>query len=1733
VTDNGDGTVTVTWGENGTATVKGSASPTNFHYRWEGPAGFYNYGPPQAHLVDGAVDWNLSSVGTLLNGVTYTVTFDVYPSQTALDWKAKLENGENYDEVVPAAAQPYFDEYGMLATNTTATLSYKDTRLPEGQQAGSATFAPPDRVVTKDETMVVTKDWEGDNPPAEGQIELDIIADGDTDSPFEQALLGPDPNWTKEIHISCGIMKDGEVMPGAEGHDFTFAELPSVQYRWEIEAPTVHPMIIDGVTHMLVKVDEAHPIGDKTPIMIGGSQYYIDESVTSLTAINHRRSNLNLAKVVTAEDGATAPADATFPFTMTVVNSKKGNGSADDINSDYYVWFSIMNGSDFVERTTSATSRPDPDTGTPYYYAESGTAITVELKDGDSLRFTNLPSGSTYTFTEQNVTGFKFVSAENTGPEGSTFNVDGKTVTGTIDSYNAISYGAKYTNAYGTTDVTVSKVWDDGDNQDNIRPTDLDLTLVGYTGTPVPTPAVTKNGNTWTYTWEDLPKYGTADNEIAYQVTEENVPEGYTCDETTVSNNGTITNKHEPVNTSVTATKAWDDADDQDGIRPDKVSVQLYAGNDAYGDPVELDGSGETPWTYTWKGLPKNEGGSAIVYTVDETAVPSGYEKTGITGSVEDGFTITNKHTPEVVDITVTKEWVGPEAGAVQAQLYAGEEAVGEPVTLDSGHSWTYTWEDQPVYANGQKISYKVDEVTTPTGYEKQVTGSAEAGFTITNTNTEKVEKTVKKVWHDGENQDGIRPETLSVQLKANGENYGDPVVLEDGLNWIHKESGLPKYDAQGSLIEYTWVEVTDSLSEGYEPDGSSVDGDTTTLYNKHTPATTSVTVTKAWDDSNNAEGVRPGSVSVQLLAGGEAVGDAVTLDGDHGWTYTWENQPVNKAGQPISYTVDETEVPKGYTKVGITGDVESGFTITNKYTPAATEYELSAGKKLAVEEPADNPPDVSGKYTLTLEAVGNAPMPEGAVDGKVEIANADGDGTMTSFGKIPFVTPGEYQYTVSESGTVDGVTNGPTSSTVKVKVSGTTDGGLACTVTEGSQETLFTNTYKVTPATATIEASKSLAGAPLSAGAFEFELVDGDGEQVATATNGGDGKVSFPEMTFDAPGTYTYTMREIDEKKDGFTYDSHEVTVTVSVADNGEGKLVATPAYKGATEFKNSYKADGTVDLSVEKEYTNGTLESGQFTFELVDEKGEVIQTKTNNESGAVIFDPISYDESIFDKAVPAPDDEGDFKPAADEEEPAAEASADDEADEPKAAKTGEDAADEETDDSAEADEPVTSDDSGDATSEGDGEDGESADDQASATKVMTGAEDGEEDDEADEGEDASFEPEADGDDGDTDKTRTATVTYTIREVKGDESYIVYDPGDPITVTVTVVDNGDGSITATPAYSRTKFTNAYKASGSATFEGAKTLTGAELAEGQFSFQLIGADNKVIQTVENAADGSFSFDSIAYDQTDIGKTYEYQIVEVNDGEAGYVYDDHACTVSVKVSDLGEGKLDCEVTLSDGEKAAFENSFKPLATSAQLKGHKTLRGRDLIEGEFEFELANENGDIVSIATNDASGNIDFGTFDFEEVGTYTYTATEVKGSEEYITYDESEQEFTVEVTLDGGELKAEVSCGEGDTAEFTNVFDVPDPIEPDSGGDGDDETDNPGIPDEPNSAPDGDNSGGNGSGKSPLPHTGDAAPVIPLLALALGATAVLIVLTARRILPAGRGQRRRTGKHEKR
>ena len=335
----------------------------------------------------------------------------------------------------------------------------------------------------------------------------------------------------------------------------------------------------------------------------------------------------------------------------------------------------------------------------------------------------------------------------------------------------------------------------------------------------------------------------------------------------------------------------------------------------------------------------------AIVYSVDEVSVPTGYTKTVEANNTKTKYTITNTHTTDKTSVEVEKVWADNNdqdkirPTSITVQLKAGDANYGDPVVLNEGNNWKYTWSNLEKNANGVAIEYSVDEVSVPTGYTKTVeANNTKTKYTITNTHTtDKTSVEVEKVWADNNDQDKIRPTSITVQLKAGDANYGDPVVLNEGNNWKYTWSNLEK-NANGVAIEYSVDEV--SVPTGYT---KTVEANNTktkyTITNTHTTDKISINVEKQWRDDDNRDGLRPQSIHVQLKADGKAVGDPVELSETNNWKHTWTNLDKNANGKEIEYTVEETDLPAGY-GITVNGTPKEGFLIINPHEPVKIDLE-------------------------------------------------------------------------------------------------------------------------------------------------------------------------------------------------------------------------------------------------------------------------------------------------------------------------------------------------------------------------------------------------------------------------------------------------------------------------------------------------------------------------------------------------------------------------------------------------------------------------------------------------------------------------------------------------------------------------------------------------------------------------------------------------------------------------
>jgi len=343
-------------------------------------------------------------------------------------------------------------------------------------------------------------------------------------------------------------------------------------------------------------------------------------------------------------------------------------------------------------------------------------------------------------------------------------------------------------------------------------------------------------------------------------------------------------------------------------------------------------------WTATVADLPKYANGTEITYSWVEGTMPEGYSLAGTskTGTVT---TLTNSYTTEKTSATVRKVWNdaenqdGKRPDGLTVNLMNGESVVNT-VTLNAANSWTATVENLPKYAGGTEITYSWVEGTMPEGYS--LTGTSKTGTVTTLTNsytTEKTSATVRKVWNDVENQDGKRPDSLSVKL-MNGSTEVKTVTLNVANSWTATVADLPKY-ANGTEITYSWAEGT--MPAGYSLTDTSKTGTVTTLTNTHEIASTSVLVRKTWDDSNDASGKRPSEIKVKLYADHVLKAEhTLTADASGDWSYEFTDLPVYKeghVGQKINYTVTEEEIP-GYVLTDSKSSTEDGKTVvqlTNK----------------------------------------------------------------------------------------------------------------------------------------------------------------------------------------------------------------------------------------------------------------------------------------------------------------------------------------------------------------------------------------------------------------------------------------------------------------------------------------------------------------------------------------------------------------------------------------------------------------------------------------------------------------------------------------------------------------------------------------------------------------------------------------------------------------------------------
>lgn len=586
-----------------------------------------------------------------------------------------------------------------------------------------------------------------------------------------------------------------------------------------------------------------------------------------------------------------------------------------------------------------------------------------------------------------------------------------------------------------------------------------------------------------------------------------------------------------------------------------------------------------------------------------------------------------------------------------------------------------------------------------------------------------------------------------------------------------------------------------------------------------------------------------------------------------------------------------------------------------------------------------------------------------------------------------------------------------------------------------------------------------------------------------------GKAAIDFGEITFNKPGEYTYEVREVAGELGGITYSDNVATFKVTVTVKATGGLKAdVEKISGEREFKNTYSAKTETPLTLEatKTLSGRPMADDEFKFALSYAEHDEVLLNATNKGGKVEFGPLTYTTKSLAKLV----EEG-------------KASLDASSDKPTwtihyiaAEQTGKLPAGVSATVSA-IDACVTVVDNGDGTLTATAVYGDAgnefvntytaapaeaslmgkknlqvpkgltpADIAGKFTFTVTGEEG------APMPANTSVHNNAEGkvdfgkiaftlDDlnkalGEKPEKREHTFTYTVTE-SGEVAGVTNDAKPPRTVSFTVTDDSKGNLRVSRkpdgdvAFT---FTNTYsvtpvKTSVTDQIAATKVLTGRDMAEGEFSFELVeGKDAKVVATGKNAADGKITMNPIEY--TKAG-THTYTLREVKGNAGGITYSDAKFTIETTITDKGDGTLEAKHVLEDGVKAAtFENAYSvtPIDTELDFGLSKAIDGREWTEGDkFSFTITAPEGTplpdpaTVTVSKNDAKGGIaaiKFGKIHYTAAGTYKYEIRENAGSAAGMTYDGRVATAEVTVTDNGkGVLTANVTKKE--SGRFTNTY----------------------------------------------------------------------------------------------
>ena len=849
------------------------------------------------------------------------------------------------------------------------------------------------------------------------------------------------------------------------------------------------------------------------------------------------------------------------------------------------------------------------------------------------------------------------------------------------------------------------------------------------------------------------------------------------------------------------------------------------------------------------------------------------------------------------------------------------------------------------------------------------------------------------------------------------------------------------------------------------------------------------VTVQKEWVGDSESDRK---DITVQLLANGQKLdGMTKTLTKDSGWSAEFSKLPGIKDGQPIVYSVEETNTPDGYTsKVEPINESNVIKVVNTSNKPIVTETTANLVVKKAFEVAGDQEhtqlPITEGQFEFVLKDENNK---------VVETAKNQANGTV-NFKSLTFNKEGTYTYTITENKGEDASVNYSTQSiTATVDVKKEND-KLVATVTysggDGEQKNTITNTQnkpKVSNAKVTLKLKKAFEGGELKGDDFEFVAKDANDKVVGTAKNKEDGSITFDTIAVDHAGTFNYTITETKGSDKTITYSDKTITAAVVVVEKDNALVVEQINYSdGQTNtdtFINKKEAPKTestkATLKVKKLFKEGetTLPMTDNQFEFVLKEGNTtLETAKNKANGTVTFKELSYTSEGTHTYTITENKGTDASINYSTQTITATVAVKKDNDKLVATVTYSGGDTEKGDAFTNTKTPPTP-----PTPVPPTVKPTTAQFKAKKVLAINGTSD-----RTLKANEFTFllkdqagtliDTKTNGENGDilfnpVSFNEAGTFTYTIAEQKPatPESAITYDE-TVHTVTVTVTKDATGQLNADVQYDGKKdtltFTNTYTPPTpptpvpptvkptSAQFKAKKMLTingssDRTLKANEFTFLLKDQAGTLIDTKTNGENGDILFNPVSFNEAG---TFTYTIVEQKPAtpESAITYDESVHTVTVTVTKDATGQLNADVQY-DGKKntPTFTNTYTPptppTPSEKQITTSKILEGRDLQGGEFSFNLLDENGTVLQTKQNAADGTVTFDAIAYTEamIGTHKYTIKEVVPADQAnIQYDEGQVDVTVTVTKDEASNAIQAVVAYGDKKTFINKVIPPTP-----------------------------------------------------------------------------------------